>query len=102
MIVSVIICTYNRCKSLATALESVAASKLPDSMDWEVLVIDNNSSDKTSEVAQGFCQRFPNRFRYFFEPRQGKSFALNTGIQAARGEVLAFTDDDVIVEPTWL
>jgi glycosyltransferase involved in cell wall biosynthesis len=102
MIVSVILCSYNRCGSLATALESIAASKLPDSMDWEVLVIDNNSSDKTREVAQGFCQRFPNRFHYFFEPRQGKSFALNTGIQAARGEVLAFTDDDVIVEPTWL
>jgi len=101
-IVSVILCTYNRCQSLAKVLESIAASKLPDSTEWEVLVIDNNSTDQTRDVAEGFCRRYPNHFRYLFEAQQGKSHALNTGIRESHGEVLAFTDDDVTVEPTWL
>jgi glucosyl-dolichyl phosphate glucuronosyltransferase len=102
MRVTAIICTYNRCQSLANALESLAASTLPEATEWEVLVVDNNSNDRTREVVESSCHRYPNRFRYIFEPLQGKSHALNTGIREARGEVLAFTDDDVIVEPTWL
>ena len=100
--VSVIICSYNRCQSLTKTLESVAASTFSNPLEWEVLVVDNNSSDKTRELAEQFCRRYPNRFRYIFETQQGKSHALNTGIREARGEVLAFTDDDVTVEPTWL
>jgi glucosyl-dolichyl phosphate glucuronosyltransferase len=99
---TVIVCSYNRCQSLATTLESIAASTFSVPMEWEVLVIDNNSSDQTREVAEDFCRRFPDHFRYLFEPQQGKSNALNTGIREARGEILAFTDDDVTVEPTWL
>ena len=102
MKISVILCTYNRSASLGKALESVAASTLPSSVDWEVLVIDNNSKDQTREVVKSFCERYPNRFRYAFEPQPGKSNALNRGIREARGNVLAFTDDDVTVEPTWL
>jgi glycosyltransferase involved in cell wall biosynthesis len=102
MTVSVILCTYNRSESLAKALASIARSTVPQSIQWEVLVVDNNSRDATRSVAEEFCRREPAVFRYLFEPRQGKSFALNAGIQAARGEILAFTDDDVTVEPTWL
>jgi glycosyltransferase involved in cell wall biosynthesis len=87
---------------LAKALDSVAASALPESVAWEVLVVDNNSSDQTREVVEDFGRRYPGRFRYLFEPVQGKSHALNAGIRAARGEILAFIDDDVTVEPTWL
>jgi len=53
-------------------------------------------------VAENFCKQYPGRFRYLFELRSGKSHALNTGIAHAQGDVLAFTDDDVTVEPTWL
>jgi len=102
MKVTAILCTYNRCKSLATALDSLAASILPETVEWEVLVVDNNSKDRTREVVDEFSQRYPGRFRYLFEPRQGKSHALNTGIREAGGDVLAFLDDDVIVEPSWL
>ncbi len=102
MKVSVILCTYNRSESLAKALASIAQSTVPDSVQWEVLVVDNNSRDATRSVVEEFCRRDPSIFRYLFEPRQGKSNALNAGIQAARGEILAFTDDDVTVEPTWL
>jgi GT2 family glycosyltransferase len=87
---------------LAKALESVAASELPNSVEWEVLVVDNNSRDQTREVVQDFCRRDPLHFRYLFESRQGKSHALNAGIAHACADILAFTDDDVTVEPTWL
>lgn len=87
---------------LARALESAAAQCLPEDISWEVLVVDNNSSDQTRAIAESFCQRFPGRFRYLFEPQQGLSRARNAGIQSARGEVIAFMDDDVMVAPAWL
>ena len=102
MNITVLLCTHNRCESLAKALDSLAGSTLPDSVAWEVLVVDNNSSDRTREVTQNFCDRYPDHFRYLFEPRPGKSNALNAGIKNAMGDILAFTDDDVAVEPTWL
>ena len=102
MNISVILCTFNRCESLAKALDSVAVSVLPESVRWEVLVVDNNSSDGTRGVIEEICRRYPDRFRYLFEPRQGKSNALNSAIKAAKGDVLAFMDDDVTVESTWL
>lgn len=102
MKISVIVCTYNRCQSLAKALDSIAAQVLPDSFEWEILVVNNNSRDQTREVVQDFCRRYPGRFRYFFEPIPGLSYARNTGIREARGDVVAFTDDDVTVESNWL
>jgi glycosyltransferase involved in cell wall biosynthesis len=100
--ISVILCTYNRCQSLSKALASVAASTLPKSVEWEVLVVDNNSTDQTREVVEDYCRRHPGQFRYLFEAQQGKSHALTTGVQNARGDILAFMDDDVTVEATWL
>lgn len=102
MRISIILCTYNRCQYLKRVLDSIALSVLPNSADWEVLVVDNNSNDQTPDVAKEFAVRWPGRFRCICEPRQGKSYALNSGIRESRGEVLAFIDDDVTVEPTWL
>jgi glycosyltransferase involved in cell wall biosynthesis len=100
--ITVILCTYNRCKVLAAALESLAASRVPESVHWEVLVVDNNSKDQTREVVQDFSRRYPGRFRYLFEARQGKSYALNSGIRESSGPILAFADDDATTEPDWL
>lgn len=102
MKITVILCTWNRCQSLARALDSVAASIFPNSVEWEVVVVDNNSRDQTRDVVDEFCRRYPGRFRYLFEPQAGKSHALNAGIRDAWGDILAFMDDDVIVEPAWL
>ncbi len=102
MNITVILCTYNRCSRLARSLESTMALELPPSIEWEILVVDNNSTDQTRKVVEDYMQRSPRRFRYLFEPKQGKSHALNSGIRAAHGELLAFMDDDVTVEPTWL
>ena len=100
--ITVVLCTYNRCNSLAAALESVAVSRLPPSVSWEVFVVDNNSTDQTREVIEGFAFRNPGRFRYSFEPRPGKSNALNSAISNSNARILAFMDDDVLVEPDWL
>jgi len=102
MEITVVLCTYNRCGTLVRALESVAASIVADGIDWEILVVDNNSTDRTRDVVMDFSNKHPNRVRYLFEPQPGKSHALNLGIREARGAVLAFMDDDVRVEPTWL
>jgi glycosyltransferase involved in cell wall biosynthesis len=102
MNITVVLCTHNRSECLASALESAAAMVLPESVQWEILVVDNNSSDSTREVVTEFSNRYPGRFRYLFEPQPGKSHALNAGIRYAQGEIMAFLDDDVTVEPAWL
>jgi len=102
MKITAIVCTYNRCQSLARVLDSLAVSILSETIEWEVLVVNNNSSDETEAVVEGFSRRYPERFRHLFEPQQGKSYALNAGIREARGNILAFVDDDVTVEPLWL
>ena len=75
-------------------------SKVPESLGWEVLVVDNNSDDQTRNVVDEYCTEFPGRFRYLFESQPGKSHALNSGIEAARGQLLAFMDDDDIYTPS--
>jgi glycosyltransferase involved in cell wall biosynthesis len=102
MNVTVIVRTYNRCQELPHAPSSAAASRLPRSVAWEVLVVDNNSNDQTREVVEDFCRRYPGRFRYLFEPQQGLSGARNAEIRESRSEILAFTDDDATIEPDWL
>jgi glycosyltransferase involved in cell wall biosynthesis len=100
--ITVILCTYNRCRTLPAALRSLAASEVPCHVPWEVLVVDNHSTDETRQVVEEFCRSYPGRFRYLFEVRQGKSFALNRGIAESEGGVLAFADDDAEVAPAWL
>jgi glycosyltransferase involved in cell wall biosynthesis len=101
MKISVIIATYNRSDMLAVALQSLTQMTVPPDLDFEILIVNNNSRDSTQAVADSFVRRNPACFRYIFEPRQGKSFALNTGVAAARGGILAFTDDDITVHPDW-
>jgi GT2 family glycosyltransferase len=98
---SIILCTYNRCASLQTTLETLARQHVPAGLAWELLVVDNNSRDDTSRTVRAFTARLP-MVRYVFERRQGKSHALNRGIECARGCRLLFTDDDVLVHPDWM
>jgi glycosyltransferase involved in cell wall biosynthesis len=87
---------------LLRVLQDLDKSICPVDMEWEVLIVDNNSRDRTKSVADDFVGKNPQRFRYVFDARQGKSIALNTGIESARGDILAFTDDDVLVDAEWL
>jgi glycosyltransferase involved in cell wall biosynthesis len=102
MRLSVIICTWNRAASLQQTLCSLEQSELPNCIGWEVIIVDNNSTDETVAVCQQFLRQNPRRYRYIIEERQGKSFALNTGVENATGRIVTFTDDDVIVDPGWL
>jgi glycosyltransferase involved in cell wall biosynthesis len=97
---TVLVCTYNRAGDLARTLESLARTR--SRLAWTVLVVDNNSSDRTADVVESCARAFPMPLDYVFEPRQGKSNALNTGITRARARVVVFTDDDVEVPETWL
>lgn len=99
---TVLICTYNRAASLGPTLDSLARTALARTLTWDVLVVDNNSSDDTRRVVESRAGDFPVPLRYLFEGRQGKSNALNTGLRATAARVIVFTDDDVRVPPGWL
>ena len=100
MDISVILPTYNRCDVLPRALECFASQQAPG-LDFEVIVVDNNSTDETKAVIESFAAR-DKRIHYLFEPRQGLSHARNRGIGVARAEMVAFTDDDVEVATDWI
>ena len=97
---SVIIATYNRAEELIKTIESL--KKLESTKPWEVIIVDNNSRDTTRDVVLKAVDSFPVPLHYLLEKEQGRSAALNAGIRAAKGEILAITDDDVRVDPLWL
>jgi len=99
--VSVVISTYNRCALLARALQASLSQEAND-INYEILVIDNNSSDQTKNVVQALIAEHPAKLRYIFEPQQGLSYARNTGIAKARAPIIAFTDDDVCAASDWI
>jgi glycosyltransferase involved in cell wall biosynthesis len=102
----VVICTWNRAEMLAATLDSLATVRAPRDCAVDVLVVDNNSSDGSSELLRERMAGWPlGRLHALFEPRQGKQFALNMAIARGREldcEVLAFTDDDILFPPDWL
>jgi GT2 family glycosyltransferase len=103
MIVTAIVPTYNRAQSLRRLLASLTAVECPADIRLEIIVVDNGCTDETPDVLKGE-QALPGRFslRIFEEPRKGKAAALNRGLAASRGQILALLDDDVVVHPHWL
>ena len=97
---SIVIATYHRARDLRDTLQSLAG--LDADGPWEVIVVDNNSPDDTRQVVESTAAGFPVELRYVFEREQGRSPALNAGIRAACGRIIATTDDDVRVERDWL
>ena len=96
MTITVLICTHNRASTLAETLDSIFDASNAAEADWEVLVVDNASTDSTPELCRKYESQYPRRFRSLVEPKRGKSEALNTGIASAAGELIAMADDDVI------
>src|SRR5687768_7630800 len=97
---SIIIPTYNRADELRQTIRSIA--RLTVAGEWELLIVDNKSTDHTRAVVEQESAAFPATLRYLFEPEQGRYAAINTGIRAAQGDIIATTDDDARVEPDWL
>lgn len=98
--ISIVICTYNRADILVGALDSIYTQQ-SSLVDFEVLVIDNNSTDNTQNVVQSYINIYPN-FRYYIEKQVGLSYARNRGWQEAKGEYIAYLDDDSRAAPEWL
>jgi glucosyl-dolichyl phosphate glucuronosyltransferase len=102
IVVTVIIATHNRAFQLRETLEALIAQKTAPGLGWEILVVDNGSTDGTLEVFRTMAMRAPGRLRYVSEARLGKSRALNAGIAVARGAVIALTDDGVSPAADWV
>jgi glycosyltransferase involved in cell wall biosynthesis len=100
--ISVIVCTYNRASSLRKTLESLGQMLVPPDLTWELIVVDNNSTDSTREAVREFTRTSGLNVRYLFEPKQGLSHARNAGVANSTGEIVAFIDDDVLVLQQWL
>ena len=99
---TLLIATYNRARYLRDTLQSIAALQVPAGITWDVLVVDNNSSDETREVVEQAAAGYPVPLRYMFEGRQGKSIALNAAMETIASQVIVFSDDDVRVPAGWL
>lgn len=97
LVISAIICTHNRAQYLGAAIDSLLAQTLGDA---EVIVVDNASTDATAEVVQ--ARLSDPRVQYVYEATLGLSTARNTGAKAAKGDILAYLDDDAVASPEWL
>jgi glycosyltransferase involved in cell wall biosynthesis len=98
-LVSVVVCTYTRCDQLSATLTSLLASDYPN---FEILVVDNNPSDPSARALIDARYGDERRVRYVREWSRGLSRARNAGYMFSRGEIVAFTDDDVIVDRSWI
>jgi glycosyltransferase involved in cell wall biosynthesis len=99
--VSVVVCTRNRAKLLAQSSAALLAIDYPSDR-WEVLIVDNHSTDDTLQVAQETARSRPDLVRVIEERELGLSAARNAGIRNARGDIIAFIDDDAFPELGWL
>jgi len=97
---SVVICTWNRCESLRRTLETVTEFRVPAGLTWELLVVNNNCTDRTDEVCAEFKDRLP--IRVLHEPNPGLGRARNHALRHAAGVRILWTDDDVLIDPGWL
>ena len=99
-LITATICTHNRAQWLASCLDGFAAQSAdPDT--FEVLIVDNASTDTTQEVFQNYSRKLPN-LRYCHEPELGLSAARNAGIDAAQTDIIAYIDDDAVPYPDWI
>ncbi|MDZ7950240.1 hormogonium polysaccharide biosynthesis glycosyltransferase HpsE [Nostoc sp. DedQUE09] len=101
---TVAIPTYNGAKRLPKVLDLLLNQTGIESLNWEVIIIDNNSKDETNQVADYYQKKFNQNFilRYFHEKQQGIAFARMRAIKEARGEFIAFIDDDNLPASDWV
>ena len=99
---SVIVCTYNRARNLPACVGALAAQEDVHGLNWEVVLVDNNSTDETRRTASELGNTLPAPLQYIFEREQGLNFARNRGIAESHGKYFAFVDDDILVSRRWL
>ncbi len=99
---TVIVCTYNRSGNLPSCLAALARQEGVEGIEWEVLVVDNNSSDDTPAMVERLRRELPIAVRYEREAQQGLNYARNRGVMSSRSTHFTFVDDDIHVSPHWL
>lgn len=101
---TVAIPTYNGANRLPLVLEKLRSQINTENISWEVIIVDNNSSDNTSKIVQDYQSRFSEfvSIRYLFEPQQGAAFARLKAIKEAKGTYIGFLDDDVLPDKNWI
>jgi glycosyltransferase involved in cell wall biosynthesis len=99
---TVLVCTYNRAQVLPRALDAIDQLEAPPGKSWELIVVDNASTDNTETIVKDFIARSKVSARYIREERQGHARAMNCGVAASHGEIIAHTDDDGLPERDWL
>ncbi len=97
---SIVVPTFNRASALTRNVRSLLTQETAS--PYEIIVVDNNSTDGTREKMRALAARAPEKLRYMTEHAQGVSAARNAGVLAARGGVIAFIDDDAVAHPGWL
>jgi len=102
LIASVIVCTFNRAKFIEPLFKSLRCQEGIAPADYEIVFVDNNSTDDTKATVDELSTVPGPKVRYCLEPRQGLSFARNRGAREARGEIIAFIDDDATAKCDWL
>lgn len=102
--ISVVVCCYNSSQRLQSTLDHLANQKIDPFIRWEVVLVDNNSKDNTTEVAKGQWQEHANtaQLKVFFEREPGLSSARKNGVQNSLGDIIVFCDDDNWLCPTYL
>jgi glycosyltransferase involved in cell wall biosynthesis len=100
--VSVVVCTYNRADLLREALGSLVSLETGGDFSYEVVVVDNASTDHTGRVVEELARTSRAPVRRVCEPRAGIAFSRNRGVDEARGRWIAFFDDDQLADPHWL
>ena len=102
MLITAIVGTYNRCRSLQDTLTALKGQRLAEGNELEIVVMDNNSTDQTPGVVQAVSGQPGWPVRYVREDRQGISFARNRGIAEAQGAFIVSTDDDTLPAENWV
>lgn len=101
--VSIVICCYNSATRLPETLKHLGCQSALDDPHWEIIVVDNASTDNTTEVAKEACpESIKSRLRLFAEPKNGLSNARICGLHASRYSLISFIDDDNWVSPDWI
>lgn len=100
--ITVVVCTYNRSRMLSDALRSLLQQEIGDAFRWEILVVDNASTDDTPAAVAAIAATTSTPVRHVVETKRGVVPARNRGVAEARGEWVAFFDDDQLADSRWL
>nr|WP_242060473.1 hormogonium polysaccharide biosynthesis glycosyltransferase HpsE [Aerosakkonema funiforme] len=101
---TVVIPTYNGASRLPKLLDRLLVQNNSDRLSWEVIIVDNNSTDDTAKVVRNYQANWPQAYplRYYLEKEQGSAYARLRGVKEAKAELIGFLDDDNLPDPDWV